>query len=66
MHPEQTRVLSPYEALILQTIGEYRFSLTIQGKDISKNLCAEIIGESVPPRLIEMICRQIVSISGED
>lgn len=59
-------MLSPYEALILQTIGEYRFSLTIQGKDISKNLCAEIIGESVPPRLIEMICRQIVSISGED
>jgi len=65
VHPEQTRVLSIYEALILQTIADYDYSLTINGEYISKNLCAEIIGESVPPRLIEMVCRQIVKISEE-
>ncbi len=66
VHPEQTRVLSIYEALILQTIAAYNFSLTIRGEYISKNLCAEIIGESVPPRLIEILCRQIVSISKDE
>ena len=63
--PAPTLTQNLYEALILQTITEYSFSLTIQGKYISKNLCAEIIGESVPPRLIEMICRHIVSISND-
>ena len=63
VHPSQTRVLSIYEALILQTIAEYNYSLTIEGKYISKNLCAEIIGESVPPKLIELICRHILEIS---
>ena len=66
VHPEQTRVLSIYEALILQTITDYDYSLTINGEYISKNLCAEIIGESVPPRLIEMVCRQIIKISEEE
>lgn len=63
VHPEQTRVLSIYEALILQTIADYDYSLTINAEYISKNLCAEIIGESVPPKLIEMVCKQIVEIS---
>lgn len=63
VHPSQTRVLSLYEGMILQTIADYNYSMTIEGKYISKNLCAEIIGESVPPRLIEIICKQILSIS---
>lgn len=63
VHPSQTRVLSIYEALILQTIADYEFSFTINGEYISKNLCAEIIGESVPPKLIEVVCKQIVEIS---
>ena len=63
VHPSQTRVLSIYEALILQTIADYEYSFTINGEYISKNLCAEIIGESVPPKLIEMVCKQIVEIS---
>ena len=62
VHPEQTRVLSMYEAMILQTISEYNYSFTINKKYISKNLCAEIIGESVPPKLIEIICRHIEKI----
>ena len=63
VHPSQTRVLSIYEALVLQTIAEYDFRMMIDGKYISKNLCAEVIGESVPPRLIEIICKQIKKIS---
>ena len=63
VHPSQTRVLSIYEALILQTIADYDYSLMVDGKYITKNLCAEIIGESVPPKLIEIICKNIISIS---
>lgn len=63
VHPSQTRVLSIYEALVLQTIAEYDFRMMSDGKYISKNLCAEVIGESVPPRLIEIICKQIKKIS---
>ncbi len=62
VHPEQTRVLSVYEAMIIQTIAQYDYSMTIDGEYISKNLCAEIIGESVPPKLIELICEQIEKI----
>lgn len=65
VHPSQTRVLSIYEAMILQTITEYKYSFTINGEYISKNFCAEIIGESVPPKLIEIVCKQIVEISQE-
>lgn len=63
VHPSQTRVLSMYEAMILQTIAEYEYEFSVGGKDISKNMCAEIIGESVPPRIIELICNKIREIS---
>lgn len=62
VHPDQTRVLSIYEALVLQTIAEYDYTLMLEGKPISKNMCAEIIGESVPPKIIEIICKNILSI----
>lgn len=63
VHPEQTRVLSIYEGMILQTISDYEYSMSIDGKYISKNLCAKIIGESVPPKLIQIICEEILAIS---
>jgi len=62
VHPSQTRVLSVYEAMIIQTIADYDYRMVIDGELISKNLCAEIIGESVPPKLIDLICEQIDSI----
>lgn len=62
VHPDQTRVLSIYEALVLQTIADYEYKLILDGKPISKNMCAEIIGESVPPKIIEIICRNILEI----
>lgn len=63
VHPSQTRVLSVYEAMIIQTIADYEYRMVIDGELISKNLCAEIIGESVPPKLIDLICEQIDSIA---
>ena len=52
-----------YEAMILQTIAEYDYDFSIKGKSITKNVCAEIIGESVPPKIIELICNKIIEIS---
>ncbi|WP_374718215.1 DNA cytosine methyltransferase [Neobacillus sp.] len=63
IHPEQNRVLSIYEALIIQTINDYEYCFEINGKLITRSLFAQIIGESVPPKLIDMICRKIIDIS---
>ena len=62
IHPTQNRTLSIYEAAILQTISDYDYKFSIDGKAISLNACCQVIGESVPPRLIELICKKIISI----
>jgi len=62
IHPTQNRTLSIYEATILQTISDYDYKFSIDGQAISLNACCQVIGESVPPRLIEMICYSILSI----
>jgi DNA (cytosine-5)-methyltransferase 1 len=63
VHPNQNRVLSIYEALVIQSIRDYEYRFNIDGKLIQRSLFAEIIGESVPPKLIDMICKKMVSIS---
>lgn len=62
IHPDQNRVLSVYEGLKLQTISNYEYKFSIKDKTISRVLCCEIIGESVPPKLIELICKNILQI----
>lgn len=62
VHPSQNRTLSLYEAMILQTIADYPYKFSIGGKEASRNTICQIIGESVPPKLIEMICRNILSL----
>lgn len=62
LHPDQNRVLSVYEGLKLQTIADYEYRFAINGKNISRVMCCEVIGESVPPRLIELISRHIINI----
>ena len=62
IHPTQNRTLSIYEALCIQTIAEYDYNFCIKGKDITPNSCCQVIGESVPPKLIELISRNIISI----
>ena len=62
VHPSQNRTLSIYEAMVLQTISEYNFSFIEGDKYVSDNLVIETIGESVPPRLIELIVINIKNI----
>lgn len=65
IHPSQNRVLSIYEAMVLQTITHYKYTFQLNGKNVSTAQIAEVIGESVPPYLIEKICRMMVLASSE-
>lgn len=62
VHPSQNRTLSIYEAMVIQTISEYPFRFTKNGKPVSDNLVIETIGESVPPKLIDLIVKNILKI----
>ena len=62
LHPEQDRVLSLYEGLIIQTIANYDFSFEINGKMVPDGLIRDTIGESVPPLLIDKIAKNILEI----
>lgn len=63
VHPEQNRVLSLYEAMILQTVADYDYSFKVDGKAVPRSLIAKVLGESVPPLLIDIICRKMIDIS---
>ena len=60
LHPSQSRVLSLYEGLILQSIANYSFSFCIDGKKSTDSLIRDTIGESVPPQIIDLICAHIL------
>ena len=62
VHPSQTRVLSLWEAIVLQTIADYPFSFTIDGKQVKDGLIRDTIGESVPPKVIDLLCKNIIKI----
>ncbi len=62
VHPSQSRVLSLYEGLVLQSIAEYDYSFKLDGKLVSDGLIRDTIGESVPPRIIDLICKNIINI----
>lgn len=64
IHPDQNRTLSIYEGLLIQTISNYDYHFSINGENISPNGCCKVIGESVPPLLIEMVCNNIKLIDG--
>lgn len=63
IHPSQGRVLSLYEGLVLQSIADYNYSFRLNGKTCSDGLIRETIGESVPPRVIDLICAYILELS---
>ena len=63
VHPTQSRVLSLWEGIIIQTIAQYPFSFKINGKYVNDGLIRDTIGESVPPKVIDLIVRNIISIS---
>ena len=60
IHPSQDRALSLFEAMIIQTINEYNYRFEIEGKPVSRNMICQVIGESVPPKLIELLCTNIL------
>ena len=62
LHPDQSRVLSLYEGLVIQTITNYDYSFEIEGKVVRDGLIRDTIGESVPPLLIDLICKKIIAI----
>ena len=64
VHPSQNRVLSVYEAMIVQTIDRYRYVFSVNGVELSAARIAEVIGESVPPYIIQKICEFMIAATG--
>lgn len=63
LHPEQHRVLSMREALMLHTISDFEFRLERQdGRKVTAGLIYQIIGESIPPKGLEVLFGHWVSI----
>lgn len=65
VHPDQNRVLSVYEAMVVQSIDRYDYAFEIEGVDIGLPKIAEVIGESVAPFLIETLSQQLLKISDQ-
>ena len=63
LHPSQNRVLSLHEAMILHTINCYDFKWKrADNKKMSDKLVRELIGESIPPKGLEIILTYIAKI----
>lgn len=63
IHPEQNRVLSVYEAFRIHTLDEYNYEWMLEGNgQASKTLIAEVIGESVPPKIVELIIQHLLNV----
>jgi len=61
LHPREHRVLSLHEAFILHTVSDYEFKWQrLDGKRISDKTIREIIGESIPPKGLEVIFRHLL------
>jgi DNA (cytosine-5)-methyltransferase 1 len=60
LHPNQNRVLSLLEAMKLHTITDYDYRWSLpNGKRASDKLIRESIGESIPPRGLELLFRHL-------
>lgn len=64
IHPEQSRVLSLYEGTIVQTIADYGMRFCIDGVQVSDVVLRDLIGESIPPRVTDLVCKHILEIEG--
>jgi hypothetical protein len=52
--------------MIIQSIADYEYKFEVAGRDIGIPKIAEVIGESVAPRLIELIATQLIAIADLD
>lgn len=66
VHPSQNRTLSIYEAMILQSISLYNYKFKVDGKKSGIGLVRDSIGESVPPLLIDLICKNLIQYKDQD
>jgi DNA (cytosine-5)-methyltransferase 1 len=67
VHPSQNRVLSIYEALLLHTVTDYRYEFKRKdGKPVGAGLIYHVIGESIPPRGLEIIFRHLLGLLNGD
>lgn len=56
LHPDQHRVLSLYEAILLHTIDSYDYEWRrASSKNVSNKVIRDIIGESIPPKGLQVI-----------
>ena len=63
LHPTEHRVLSLHEAFILHTIADYEVQWARRdGKRLSDKTIREIIGESIPPRGLQIIFEHLVGL----
>lgn len=62
LHPREHRVLSLHEAFILHTVSSYDFRWSrLDGRRVSDKTVREIIGESIPPKGLEVIFRHVLA-----
>lgn len=62
LHPTEHRVLSLHEAFILHTVDAYDFIWhRDDGKKLSDKTIREIIGESIPPKGLEVIFKHLIA-----
>jgi DNA (cytosine-5)-methyltransferase 1 len=61
LHPDQNRVLSLYEAFKIHTLDAYDFIWELQNSKKAPNgLIRDVIGESIPPKGLEILFRTLV------
>jgi DNA (cytosine-5)-methyltransferase 1 len=62
LHPAQNRVLSLYEAFLLHTLNEfdYEWRFSADGQ-IPDTLITEVIGESIPPKAIYLMIKNLLA-----
>lgn len=62
VHPSQNRALSLYEAMLLHTLTDYDWRWELpNGKTAKDSLIRDSLGESIPPRGLEVIFRHLFS-----
>lgn len=63
LHPRQNRVLSLWEAFIIHTIAAYDYEWkSHDGKKVSDKTIREVIGESIPPKGLEIIATHLINL----
>ena len=65
VHPTQNRALSLYEAMVLHTITDYPYQWQLpDGRAASAGLVRDAIGESIPPRGLQVIFAHVFARLG--